>query len=538
MAVALAPVAAEPSAAEPSAAVPFVSSAVTPYVLEVDLRELSPSPPWQPGDPITVMDDPIYVDASVDRDPDWQDPVRQGAASARFSVPLGVHFPGIGFGGGTPPDAVGAVGPNHYIQMVNAPRFQIWDKAGNVIVPVTDLAALWGGAEGACAEAGTDPVVHYDPLAQRWIMTAVHRLETTFCFYISRGPDPVASGWFVYDFLVENFPDYPKYGVWPDAYYVSTLEVPTQFLGVYAFDRNSMLSGNPATFQRFLIPHLAGSSPRVTRILPASFDGPPPPADAPNLFVRTVHATQDDSEPVDRLEMWAFRVDFGTPSGSSFERVATLTPSPFTLLPCSPSTRDCAPQPGTTVHIDALFNRPLRRLQYRNFGSHQTMVVNQVVDAGDGIAGKRWYELRKRGEEPWEIHQQGTYAPDSVYRFMGSVAMNGAGHMALGYSVSDGVSVVPGIRMTARRHGEAFGTMTMQELTLHDGVGIQINSRRWGDYSSMNVDPVDDRTFWYTNQIVDIDGFWTTWVGSFTVDGLFFNGFESGTTDEWSNTVP
>ncbi|MEM7583836.1 MAG: hypothetical protein AAF560_10685 [Acidobacteriota bacterium] len=514
----------------------YVSSSVTPYVLDVDLRNVPRAAEWQPGDPIKVVDEGAYADYAVEPDPDWQDPIRQrGATEPAFSTPLGVNFGGIGFGGGTPPDVVGAVGPEHYIQMVNASRFQIWDKTGAVLVGETDLSDLWtGSATSPCADGDGDPIVQYDQLADRWMMSEFDLSGNTFCYYISQTPDPVSGGWFVYDFSSPRFPDYPQYGVWPDAYYVGTFESPT--LGIYAFDRTSMLAGAPATFQRFTIPALNGTAPRVTRILPADVDGPAPPDGSPNYFARTVDDTQDSSDPTDRIEIWEFIVDFGTPANSSFTQVSTLIPSPFTLLPCSPGIRDCVPQPGTANQIDALFNRPLRRLQYRNFGSYETMLFNQVVDAG-GVGGKRWFELRKSGAGPWSIYQEGTYSPDSVYRFMGSVAMNGAGHIALGYSVSDGDSVIPGIRATARRNGEALGLMTMEELVIEAGTGIQTNSQRWGDYSSMNIDPVDDRTFWYTNQMVDANGFWTTHVGSFTIDGLFFKGFESGTTDEWSTTV-
>ncbi len=516
----------------------YVSSSVTPYVLDVDLRDLPPAPAWKPGDPITVVDEGLAADYAVERDPDWVDPIRQrGASSTSFSTPLGVNFGGISFGGGTPPDIVGAVGPDHYIQMVNASRFQIWDKTGGVLVAATALNSLWTGAPGSpCADGDGDPIVQYDQLADRWMLSEFDLTGNTFCFYISQGPDPVTDGWFVYDFSAPSFPDYPQYGVWPDAYYVGTFESP--FLGIYAFDRVNMLAGAPATFQRFTIPRLDGTSPRVTRILPADNDGPPPPVGAPNYFARTVDATQDNSDPTDRIEIWEFDVDFGTPANSSFTEVAPLIPSAFTLLPCSPGVRDCVPQPGTANMIDALFNRALRRLQYRNFGSYETMVVNQVVDVGGGVAGTRWYELRKSGVGPWSIYQEGTYSPDSVYRFMGSIAMNGAGHIALGYTVSDDTSVLPGMRATARRNGEALGLMTMEELTIVDGIGVQTGSQRWGDYSSMNVDPTDDRTFWYTNELVDDGGLWTTHIGSFTIDGLFFNGFESGTTDEWANTVP
>ena len=232
-------------------------------------------------------------------------------------------------------------------------------------------------------------------------------------------------------------------------------------------------------------------------------------------------------------------VDFAVPANSSFTQAPDVTPSPFTLLPCSPGIRDCVPQPGTGVKLDALFNRAMRRLQYRNFGTHESMVVTQVVDAGGGVAGKRWYELRKVGAGNWTMQQEGTYAPaDGVYRFMGSMAMDADGNIALGYSASDAVSVFPAIWATARWTGDAPGIMTLEELIIQDGIGVQTNTQRWGDYSSTNVDPTDGRTFWYTTEYVQAGGLWTTHVGSFNLDVVFADGFESGDTSFWSATLP
>ncbi len=514
----------------------YVSEAVVPHILDVDLRQLPLAPVWKPGDPVIVVEERSVADFGIDPDPNWVDPVKQASGEGRFSTTVEVSFPGIPFGGGTPPDTVGDVGPDHYIQMVNSSRFAIWDKQGVPIVPVTALSSLWDGGTSACADGDGDPIVQYDHLADRWLMSELDISGNTFCIYVSRGPNPVTDGWYAYDYSAPSLPDYPKYGVWPDAYYASTFESP--FLGIYAFDRVNMLSGLPATFQRFTVPQLNGSASRVTRILPADVDGLAPPAGAPNYFMRTVDNTQDFSDPTDRIEIWEYVVDFATPANSSLTLTASLATAPFTLLPCSPGTRDCVPQPGTGELLDALFNRPLRRLQYRNFGSHETMVFSQVVDAGFGIAGKRWWELRKVGAGSWAIHQEGTYSPDFVERFMGSAAMNAAGEIALGYSVSDAVSVLPGIRATARLANDPPGTMTLDELTIIDGIGVQTSSQRWGDYSSMNVDPADGLTFWYTNQLVEANGLWTTHVASFSLGGLFVDGFESGDTTVWSTTIP
>ncbi|MGE0641817.1 MAG: hypothetical protein AB7G12_07020 [Thermoanaerobaculia bacterium] len=517
---------------------PFVSDPVVPFVLDVDLRDLPRAPVWKPGDPIEVVPERVFSDGPTERIESWLDPVLQESLPT-FPGFLLFAFEAHPPSNSNPPDTVGAVGPNHYISMVNASRFAIWNKQGVNIVPPTLLNTLWGGGASPCSDGDGDPIVEYDDLADRWLMQEFDTTGNTFCIYISQGPDPVTDGWFSYSFSTTVFPDYPQYGVWPDAYYAGTFESPD--LGIYAFDRTNMLLGQPATFQRFAIPHLEGTSPRVTRILPADLDGAnPPPSGAPNPFVRSVHETMDNSDMRTRLELWDFHVDFATPANSSFTFEQEFLPAPFALLPCSPGVRDCVPQPGTPTLIDALFNRALRRLQYRITDDDvETMLINQVVDAGSGVAGIRWWELQ-RTMSPlgagWTLRQDATYSPDSTYRFMGSMAMNGVGDIALGYSASSS-SVFPSIRATGRRAGDPLNEMTMAELTIVPGVASMAASQRWGDYSSMDVDPADDKTFWYINQILTSTSQRSVWVGAFSLDIVFANGFESNDFSAWSSVT-
>jgi hypothetical protein len=177
--------------------------------------------------------------------------------------------------------------------------------------------------------------------------------------------------------------------------------------------------------------------------------------------------------------------------------------------------RNCIPQPGTTVKLDAISDRLMFRLQYRNFGTHQTLVTNHTVDVGSDHAGVRWYELRKTTGN-WAVQQQGTFAPDAAHRWMGSIAMNGAGDIAVGYSVSSS-SIYPSIRTTGRLATDAAGVMTQGETTIINGGGSQTHSAsRWGDYSTMSVDPVDDCTFWFTTEYIQTTGSapWQTRIAS------------------------
>jgi len=529
-----------------------------------------------------------------------------------FTVPE-LNFEGISFTGAFPPDTVGDVGPNHYIQMVNdgagGSVFAIYDKLGNSVVDPTSLQSLWT-AGGPCASGLDDPIVLYDSLADRWLMSEFDSTRFNLCVYISQTGDPVSGGWFLYEFLGPELLDYPKYGVWPDAYYVSSNESsPT----AYALDRSRMLNGQPATFQRFQAPRLSGFD--FQALTPSDIDGSTlPPAGSPHYFIRhrddeanpglitltdpsstwqsisidvssamgspqvvirfafdTIdpvfnefegfyvddvvlsvdssavfsedfeggasgwvgtglwHLTTTCSAPLqghttpttfyygqdtacnyetgldnsgtltspvldlsaggsaanlslnyflateqfchfddarvqistdggatfqdllgncvgpqvesdpnqDLLEIWQLQVDFADPANSAFTGPFTIAVSEFDSGLCGLTSFSCFPQPDTFMELDPLREVVMWRSQYRNFGSHETLVGNFVTDVdGTDHGGIRWYELRRTGGDAWALFQEGTYAPDESHRWMGSVAMDKDGNIALGYSVS------------------------------------------------------------------------------------------------------
>lgn len=509
----------------------YISDPVVPWELNVDLRTLQPAAVWQPGDPIQVVPEGLASDGPTQRVEGWVDPALQqgvGTVPSEVLFAFEAHPPG----NSSPPDNVGTVGLNHYVSMVNASRFAIWDKQGNNLVPEVSVNSLWDGGTSPCEDGDGDPIVVYDNMADRWVLQEFDTTGNTLCIYVSQGPNPVTDGFFAYSFSTPSFPDYPQYGVWPDAYYVSTFESPN--LGIYAFDREAMLAGEPATFQRFTVSQLNGTSPRVTRILPADFDGtiPPPGATPPNPFVRSVHSTQDNTNPTTRLELFEYAVDFDTPANSTFTLAQSLIPEPFALLACNPGVRDCIPQPGTANLIDALFNRALRQLHYRATEDNtESMVVNQVVDVGAGVAGVRWWEIFRDNSvdgSGWTLRQDSTYSPDGTSRFMGSMAINGNGDIALGYSASSATEF-PSIRVTARRGSDPLNTMTLEETTLVPGVAELTANQRWGDYSSMDVDPANESIFWYINQRLNATNQRSVWVGAFRFElgeEFFQDGFE------------
>src|SRR5881275_149475 len=452
------------------------------------------------------------------------DPVLQSLIAQPLAPALTLNFDGVGNGfsgpagtftvAGAPPDTNGSVGPNHYVQIVNA-DFAVFDKSGAALFGPVPINTLWSRFGGDCETNNDgDPVVEYDKLADRWVIAQPSFSTTPYleCVAVSTTADPTGP-YNRYSFSYTDFPDYPKIGVWPDAYY-ATFNFFTSGSGnfsggeVCAYDRASMLAGQAATQQCFNVGTSFGG------LLPADLDGGrQPPAGSPN-YVVSLGAVDG------RLAFWQFHVDWTTPANTSLTGPTTLTTAAFTL-PCNDTGGTCVAQSGTTQQLDTLGDRLMYRLAYRNFSDHEALVVNHSITAGSSV-GVRWYELRPDASHNLTIFQQGTYAPDSDYRWMGSIAMDQAGNMALGFSRS-GTAVNPEIHFTGRLAGDTLGQMTQGEGTIIDGTGSQTDSKlsRWGDYSAMAIDPSDDCTFWYTNEYIPSDGAfnWKTRIASFRLPG-------------------
>ena len=452
------------------------------------------------------------------------DPVRQTAYAPLAAPTLLGGFDGVGNGftgpSGTftvnsaPPDTVGDVGPNHYVQVVNT-DYAVFSKTGAALFGPVPTNSLWSGFGGNCQTRNDgDAIVLYDPISDRWLVSQFS-VPTggpyEQCVAVSTTGDPTGS-YARYSFSsASGFNDYPKFGVWPDAYYVSYNifggRRGNTFAGatICAFDRAKMLTGAAATQQCFNLGTSFGG------VLPADLDGKTlPPAGEPEWFIG-LGATVGNT-----LAYWKFHVDWTTPSNTTLTPAANITVSTFSEA-CNGGT--CIPQAGTSQQLDSLADRVMFRFAYRNFGSHEALVVNHSVTAG-ASTGVRWYELRPAGGA-LTLFQEGTYAPDSLYRWMGSAAQDSAGNMALGFSVSSS-GTKPAIHYTARLAGDPAGTMTQGEGTLIDGTGSQLsNLNRWGDYSMLGVDPVDDCTFWFTSEYLKSDGTfnWSTRIGSFKLPG-------------------
>jgi hypothetical protein len=429
-----------------------------------------------------------------------------------------------------PPDPVGDVGPNHYVEMINL-VFAVYSKSGTKLLGPASLGSLWAGFPVTdCANNAGDPIVVYDQFSDRWLLSQFTSVGPKYwnCIAISQTGDPTGA-YYRYAFITQDdpdlaggtfFPDYPKYGVWKDSYVLTTRdfgEVDEYGISVYALEKNKMVEGDPnaRAVQFFLDSRVVPLEDIGDGLLPADVDGKTKPKqDVPIPIV----GTQDDDftaygATVDALNIWELDVHWNANADADATLVlATQLPvAEFdSVYPCNgvPGiARDCLPQPGivnTAQFLDILSyrQRPTWRLAWRAFKDYDSMVTNQSVEAAPNVAGARWYEIRRGEAGTYTVHQQGTYAPaDGVHRWMGSIAQDKNGAMALGYSVVNATTVFPGIRYTGRVSTDPLGQMPQGEGTIINGTGVQttVNSR-WGDYTSMNVDPVDDCTFWYVNE--------------------------------------
>jgi len=485
--------------------------------------------------------------------PEW-DPVVQTTQRQGIEIPGPIQSfngPPNLCGGCAPPDPNGEVGLNHVVVMDNV-HFQVFNKSGTSLFGPAANNTLWSGFGGPCqTENAGDPVVLYDQVADRWFLSQFTSAGPNFffCVAVSQTPDP-AGAYFRYAISTgTNFPDYPKAAVWPDAYYVSTREFtggsggPFAGVGAYALNRAQAIAGNPSAQ---VISLLAPPTPAYAvgdGLLPSDWDGTSaPPAGSPNFFIGSQDNNGPYGAPADALNIWKFHADFAVPANSTMILTNTLATAPFnSILGLCGGTRSCIPQPGTTNRLDhqGYRQRPLFRAAYRNFGDHEALVTNQSVSGGTGpngeVSGIRWWELRGLNTAP-VIFQEGTYAPgvtDGVHRWFGSIALNGAGSMGLGFSAANNTNpaVFPSVRYTGRTAGDPAGQMPQGEGTIINGTGSQTGGgNRWGDYTDMTVDPVDDSTFWYVSEWIPTTSAagWQLRIGSFKVAVVPENSIVSG----------
>jgi len=480
--------------------------------------------------------------------PDFVDPAAQTVPAALAAPTPITVFEGQSANdsgcGCIPPDPNGAVGPTQYVAIENS-IFSVYDKAtGTRLSGPTQINSLFTGVPGAevcAANNNGDPIAIYDRIADRWLVSefAVPGGADGYheCIAVSKSPDATGQ-YFVYDFLLSTtkFEDYPHIGLWPDAYYMMNHEFDpssSAYVGaaVWAFERAKMLTGQPAQLVGF---DLGSVNIAFGGHLPASLDGANlPPAGAPGLFAEVDNST--DIPPTAALRIWKFHVDWTTPSNSTYGnngQPTSITPvADFTRPNCDYTAYEmgCVPQLGDPFQLDPIGDRLMHRVAYRNFGDHEAIVLNHTVvsDSTTGQMGPRWYEVRDPGGTP-VIYQQSTFVPtsqtDLLYRWMGSVAMDASGDIAIGYSTSSQDSF-PSIAYAGRLVTDPLNTLAQGETQMFAGGGPQHGELfapefgRWGDYTALQIDPTDDCTFWYTNEYYAATdaptGIWHTKIGSF-----------------------
>ncbi|MCK5775534.1 MAG: T9SS type A sorting domain-containing protein [Bacteroidales bacterium] len=436
-------------------------------------------------------------------------------------------FKGQGGTGYLPPDTDGDVNDDFFVQMVNS-KYNVYLKDGTKVLGPLDLGTLWSQLPGGPWGSSGDPIVVYDEEYDRWVLTQFapknNYQENYELFAISETSDPTGA-YFLYAFEFDNvFNDYPKIGVWSNAYYATynmfeRVDGEFHFVGaaLTAVEKEKMIIGDPDA-QMIVTPGFGqGYIPGYYSTMPADVDGESFPEENSPCPIIYLNENQD-------IEVWNFTVDWENPESSTLIKqnqdivVSSFEPTPNGYN----GDQGFIPQPNTSQRLHGMGTMIMNRLAYRKFEDHESMVVNHAVLV-DNYSGIRWYEFIKN-QEDWELFQEGTYAPnDGVHRWMGSIAINIKGDIGLGYSVSNGEEVFPSIRYTGRRSNDPLGEMTIEEVEIKTGIYSQ-GHYRWGDYACMNVDPSNDTSFWFTTEY---NG-WSTWIAEFDLGPLSAATAEAG----------
>jgi hypothetical protein len=460
----------------------------------------------------------------------WQaKDVEQKAQGTRPAAKLVVSFDGLGIGfegpqgpstGRNPSDNSLAVGPNHVVQIVNS-RLAVFDKQGKVLYGAAPTNSIFKGFGGVCeARNNGDAVVRYDQLAGRWlyVMPIFSKIQDrpdepySMCYALSTGPDPMGP-YYRYEFRRKLFPDYPRPAVWPDGYYVPS-STGDEVIQKHAcvVDRAKMLTGGKATEQCVIVDN-------VNFLNNADIDGQAlPPAGAPNIVMaaggtQLKHVLEDDG-----IYAWKFHVDWANQKNTKLSDAVKIPVAPYHYL-CGGQLTNCVPQPGTDRKLDAQGDKLMQRLVYRNIGGRESIVAVHSIDTAAGAGGVRWYEFRLNGNRDPELFQQGTYAPDGLYRWMASAGMDRQGNLGMGYSFG-GTPHFTGQRFSARMSDDAPGLLGVHETVLVEGEAAQTNASRWEDYTTLAMDPSDDCTFWYVGDYVKKGAAtYSTRIGAFRLPG-------------------
>lgn len=462
--------------------------------------------------------------------------IEQTEHGARPPAEIVASFDGMGEGfegpQGTanarnPSDNSLAVGPDHIVEIVNS-RMAVYTKAGErfdttgrVLYGPVPTNTIFEGFGGRCEpRPNGDAVVRYDQIARRWLyVMPIFRRDSTdaaepfsMCYAVSTGEDPLGP-FHRYEFKRALFPDYPRPAIWPDGYYVPTStgdDVVEKHICIV--DRDRMLRGEAATEQCRILEGVAFLNN-------ADIDGTAlPPAGAPNIMMATGGTQLRGDFDDDGIYAWKVHVDWDDPDNTTVSDPVKIAVAPYTYL-CGGQLTSCVPQPGTDRRLDAQGDKLMNRLVYRNLGDHEAIVATHSVNTTAGGGGVRWYEFRLDADRAPKLHQQGTFAPDSAYRWMASIGMDRAGNIGVGYSFG-GTPYFAGQRFAGRLASDPPGTLTVREAVLVEGAAAQANTLRWEDYTTLAMDPSDDCTFWYVGDYLKAGATnYRTRIGGFRLPG-------------------
>ncbi|MBK5286500.1 MAG: hypothetical protein JJE25_13965, partial [Bacteroidia bacterium] len=388
-----------------------------------------------------------------------------------------------------PYDPSGAVGPNHYIQMINATTFKVYNKSTMAVLLTGTLGNLWSPAVGN----NGDPIVMYDKAADRWFLAQFgSSTDKKIYIAVSTTSDPTGS-YYTYTYVSPSFPDYLKFSVWQNGYYMTSNQSTQK---VFCFERDVILAGTPGARSIYV----NYSPPKSGFFVPLpgdAGDGVLPPAGTPC----PIFSYSDNgwgSGYLDAVNIYNMTVNWGATPTASISLAANVTTAAFDASYNS-SWNDC-PQPGTTQKLDGIGGVCMYRAQWKSWNGYNSIVLNWAVKISTTQRSIKWCELRQnQSTGVWSMYQEGIYAPDTDTRWMGSMAMDNNGSIGICYIKSNATSVYPGLFYTGRRTCDALGTLPVTETLIAAGTGSQTGINRVGDYSQTTLDP-DGVTFWSTSE--------------------------------------
>lgn len=491
----------------------------------MDVKEISHENKTFPGiKPDANVVDPCKI-INRTREIDFSSTLLEGSKTSAGTRPL-ISFDGLSFmehGSGWPPSTSGDVGLKYYIQAVHS-SFGIFDKATGALLGARNFDDFFPAACGEPCDTNnnSDPIVMYDQINKRWIMMIAAWEGSTngsyFSIAVSQTSNPTGA-WWTYCFKADDvlLNSSPRCGVWRDGIYVTANM--SAFGGAYDHSKIWAIK-TPDLYNGTLIAQsTTTSSLRSFSMIPSCLRGQMhPPFGSPN-YLYSIDANEFGGSHTDALHVWQYKVNWSNPAQTTLTGPTILPVAPYDLSPSR------IPQLGTTWTLDSMYGRLMFPVVYRRNLTNSSEYVQSVylyhVAEYMGSRAMRWYEVRiKNGVS--SIYQQGTFAPDATHRWMGSICANAQGTIALAYSASS-TRMYPAIRYTGWRRGDPKGVMGLGEKTLIGGTGAQSRISRWGDYSMMTVDPVDDKTFWYTNEYYSFTAVapqlpdWHTRIGSFRI---------------------